>query len=193
VTPEEPPTPALVFIFGPAAVGKMTVGQELKELTGYRLLYNHLVVDLVTQFFTFDTPPFHALAREFTRRIIEVCAQERVGLIITHGLLFDGPRAQALIDHWSAPYRNAGIPIWYAELQAPLDVRLARNETPNRRRHKNVDWSTPERLREMEGWGRWGFGDDWPHPARRLSLDTTDLPAATAAAMIQQRFALPSV
>lgn len=182
--------PALVFIFGPAAVGKMTVGQELRKLTGYRLLYNHLVVDLVTEFFEFGTTGFHRLARPFTRQIIEACADQAIGLIVTHSLLFDGPHARAIIDDWSAPYRDAGLPVWYAELAAPLDVRMARNETPNRSHFKKVDWSTPERLREMEGWGSWHFGADWPDPASRVSIDNADLAPQAAAQLIRERFGL---
>jgi shikimate kinase len=30
-----------IVIFGPPAVGKMTVGQELARLTGYKLFHNH--------------------------------------------------------------------------------------------------------------------------------------------------------
>jgi len=77
--------PKLVFIFGPAAVGKMTVGQQLAEVTGFKLLYNHMVVDLVTQFFSFGSPPFHSLARPMTQQLIEACADNDVSLIITQG------------------------------------------------------------------------------------------------------------
>jgi hypothetical protein len=181
---------ALLFIFGPAAVGKMTVGQELKKLTGYRLLYNHMVVDLVTEFFDFGTPPFHRLAAPFTKQIIEACADERVGLIITHGLLFSAPGAAAMIDDWSAPYRRRGLPVCYAELSAPLDVRLERNATPNRARHKKVDWATPERLREMEGWGSWHDDGTWPNPAHLLTIDNTDVQPQEAAQKIRHRFQL---
>jgi hypothetical protein len=34
---------ALAIIFGPPAVGKMTVGLELERLTGFRLFHNHMV------------------------------------------------------------------------------------------------------------------------------------------------------
>ena len=36
----------LVVIFGPPAVGKMTVGQELARRTGLRLLHNHMTIKL---------------------------------------------------------------------------------------------------------------------------------------------------
>jgi len=35
----------LVFLHGPAASGKLTVGREISRLTSYRLFHNHLVVD----------------------------------------------------------------------------------------------------------------------------------------------------
>ena len=36
-----------VFVFGPPAVGKMTVGRELAARTGYKLLHNHMTVEPV--------------------------------------------------------------------------------------------------------------------------------------------------
>ena len=41
----------LVLIFGPQAVGKMTVGQELAKITGLKLFHNHMTIDLVSNFF----------------------------------------------------------------------------------------------------------------------------------------------
>ena len=41
----------LVFIFGDAAVGKMTVGQELIKITDLRLFYNHMTIEPVLEIF----------------------------------------------------------------------------------------------------------------------------------------------
>ena len=46
----------LVVLFGPPAVGKMTVGRELERLTGLPLFHNHMTIELVVPFFDFDTP-----------------------------------------------------------------------------------------------------------------------------------------
>jgi uncharacterized protein YuzE len=43
--------PSLLLLFGPPAVGKTTVGQELERLTGFRLLHNHRTIDLISQYF----------------------------------------------------------------------------------------------------------------------------------------------
>jgi len=182
--------PKLLFIFGPAAVGKMTVGQRLAEMTGFKLLYNHMVVDLVTQFFPFGSEPFHALARPMTLQLIETCAANGVDLIITHGLVFSAPGSLRLIEEWSEPYRRVGGDIFYAELKAPLDLRLERNATENRARHKKIDWATPERLREMEAWGRWHSDGDIPDPERHVVIDNSALSADGAATHIRERFRL---
>ncbi|HZL08307.1 MAG TPA: hypothetical protein VFC50_03875 [Candidatus Dormibacteraeota bacterium] len=41
----------LIFIYGPTAAGKHTVGQKLADLTGYKFFYNHLTVDVVRPLF----------------------------------------------------------------------------------------------------------------------------------------------
>ena len=45
----------LVILFGPQAVGKMTVGQELAKQTGLKLFHNHMTIDLVSNFFDYGT------------------------------------------------------------------------------------------------------------------------------------------
>ena len=41
----------LVFLFGDAAVGKMTVGQALMKVTDLRLFHNHMTIEPVLEVF----------------------------------------------------------------------------------------------------------------------------------------------
>ena len=41
----------LVFLIGDAAVGKMTVGQELMKITDLRLFHNHMSIEPVLEIF----------------------------------------------------------------------------------------------------------------------------------------------
>ena len=41
----------LLFMIGNAAVGKMTVGQELAKITGLRLFHNHMTIEPVLEIF----------------------------------------------------------------------------------------------------------------------------------------------
>lgn len=61
---------------------------------------------------------------------------------------------------------------------------------PRRARHKKVDWATPERLREVETWGRWNSDGTWPAPARHIRIDNADVTPGEAARTIQDRFGL---
>lgn len=48
----------LIFIYGPAVVGKLTIGRELAKLTGFRLFHNHLTVDAIMAVFDFGRESF---------------------------------------------------------------------------------------------------------------------------------------
>ena len=71
----------LVLLFGNAAVGKMTVGQELMKITDLRLFHNHMTIEPVLEIFG----GFHS---EAIRRMREVVFEEfaqsgLAGLIFT--------------------------------------------------------------------------------------------------------------
>ena len=74
-----------MIIIGPPAVGKMAVGIELSKITGYKLLHNHMTIELVVNFFNFDTPKFNKLNNQFRRMIFEeVASSDLPGLIFTY-------------------------------------------------------------------------------------------------------------
>ena len=85
--------PQLVFLIGPAAVGKMTVGLELSRRTGLRLVHNHMTIDLVLPFFEFGAAPFQRLVTDFRRQIVEeVAASTLPGLLFTSVCAFTTPK-----------------------------------------------------------------------------------------------------
>lgn len=49
-----------VVIFGPPAVGKMTVGYELGRLTGMKIFHHHMTIDLVLEFLPYG----HEMSRQ---------------------------------------------------------------------------------------------------------------------------------
>jgi hypothetical protein len=53
----------LLFIIGPPAVGKMTVGKGLSHRTGLPLFHNHLSIEAVLPVFDFGTEAFKASTR----------------------------------------------------------------------------------------------------------------------------------
>lgn len=187
--------PTLVFIVGPPAVGKMTVGMELARRTGFRLFTNHHTVDLVVRFFPFGSPPYDRLVREFRRTMMrEVAASGLPGLIFTFVRDFDDADDDATVEEYAAFFTARGGRVVHAELQAPREERLRRCATEPRLAQKpsmrDVAVSR-ERLLDadacytMDSGGRFDGRADW------LRMDNAVLPPAEAAARIIARFALP--
>lgn len=77
----------LVFIIGNAAVGKMTVGQELMKITDLRLFHNHMTIEPVIEIFGYYDGKVVKRLREVVFE--EFAASENAGLIFTFMWAFD--------------------------------------------------------------------------------------------------------
>src|SRR3954465_4603069 len=122
--------PTLVFIIGPPAVGKMTVGHELARRTGLRLFHNHQTIDLILPFFPFGSPPFGRLVGEFRRRILEeVASSDLPGIIFTYVWAFNEASDHATVEEFAEIFRKRGGRVHFLELEATQEERLRRNET----------------------------------------------------------------
>src|SRR5688572_26994277 len=123
----------LVFLFGPPAVGKMTVGRALEALSGLPLLHNHMTIDLVLPFFGFDSPAFHRLVRTFREHLIsEVAAGDGPGMIFTFVWAFDQPSDLEFVMSVKDLFAKHGGRIAFVELWTDLETRMARNEMADR-------------------------------------------------------------
>lgn len=177
--------PRLVVLFGPPAVGKMTVGRELARLTGMRLFHNHMTLEPVLEIFEFGSPPFSRLVRAFRRQVFEeVAASDLPGLVFTYVLALGEPGDLGFIEELTAVFRARGGEVHFVELYAPLEERLRRNRTPQRLDAKpskrNVD-ASEARLLENEARYRMSTGEGVPGPEGWIRVDNTELTPAEAA------------
>lgn len=184
----------LVIIFGPHAVGKMTVGQELAKLTGLKLFHNHMTIELAANFFDIGTPEGGKLVRLFRQEIFEaVAASDLEGLIFTFMWAFDQPSDWEYIERLCALFRERGAEIYFVELEADFDVRIERNKTPNRLLNKpsKRDIGHSEQVfRALEARHRLNSREGEISCRHYLRLDNTVIPPQQAAAMIRERFGL---
>ena len=73
----------LIVLFGPPAVGKMTVGRAVCAASGFRLFHNHHTSEPLHEIFGQASPAFGTLNAEFRRRVIEEAAANDVRLLFT--------------------------------------------------------------------------------------------------------------
>lgn len=184
----------LVIIFGPPAVGKMTVGLELERLTGFRLFHNHMTVDPVIRLFPFDSAPYRRLVAEFRRRIFEeYAASDSKGLIFTFVWALDDPEDRAFVDSTTKLFTSRGGHVCFVELEATQAERLRRNETPLRMAEKwpqrDVEGSRAFLLNADQTY-QMNSREAFVYPWRHMKIDNTALEPDVVARQIAAHFSL---
>ena len=189
----------LLVIFGPPAVGTMTVGREVCRRTGYKLFHNHMTVEPVLELFEFGSPPFTRLVSEFRTRVIEEAADSDLpGLVFTFVWGLDDPGDKQLVEHYSALVESRGGTVRFVELYAPQAARLARNATPDRldaKRSKRDVEASHGWLRDADEQSVLNTGDGYDLAElvggrAHLRIDNTDLPPETVAKQVVDGFDL---
>lgn len=123
----------LVILFGPQAVGKMSVGREIARRTPYRLFHNHATIEPLLEVFDWDTPGFQTLKLEFRRRVIEEAVVAGLtGLVFTFVWALELAEDAAYVEQLIAPVLAAGGRVDFVELYADEATRLTREGTPER-------------------------------------------------------------
>lgn len=74
----------LIFLYGPPAVGKLTVAQELAKLTSYRLFHNHLAQDLANELYPGFNKKKFDLSNAIRLAVLEYAAKNDTNLIFTY-------------------------------------------------------------------------------------------------------------
>ena len=181
----------LVLIVGNGAVGKMTVGQELMKLTGLRLFHNHMTIEPVLEIFgTFQTDAILQM-----REVIfqEFAKSDNYGMIHTILWAFDMQEVWDYINHVVDIFNEHNAEIYCVELVAPQEIRLQRNETPNRLAHKASKRdlaSSRERVIAMDEKFRLESNPGEIPFENYMRIDNSNLEPDVVAAMIKERFAL---
>lgn len=143
----------LVVLFGPPAVGKMTIGRHLVERSAFRLFHNHALIEPLLEVFDYGTPPFTRLLREFRREVVDAAAASGTDLVLTYVWGLDLPEDVEELTEQFAPYVDRGATVSFVELVADLETRLRRNRTEHRlaekRSKRDLEWSDAN-VREME-------------------------------------------
>lgn len=127
----------LVFLHGPPATGKYTVGRELALQTGFELYHNHLVVDEVLKRHAFGTPGFVAdRDRAWRDHLMKAAGDAARRIIFTFNPENTVP--QAFVDWLFGDLVRSGVTLWSVGLALPETVIEARLATNQRKQFKKL-------------------------------------------------------
>lgn len=182
-----------IFIFGPQAVGKMTVGQELSAITGLKLFHNHMTIDLLEPLYGFS-PEMWRLAKVFRREIFQSFSKsDQYGMIFTKIWYFDQPEDLDEIEYICNIFSSQGIEIYFVELEADVEERVIRNKTEHRLEHKptkrNIEQSE-QHLLDTFGSRRMNSKEGEVKRENYLRINNTNLDSAEVALRIKREFSL---
>lgn len=120
----------LLFLIGNAAVGKMTVGQEIMKITDLRLFHNHMTIEPIIEIFG----QYNGKAISRLREVIfeEFAASNCYGMIFTYMWAFDQKADWDYIEHVKDIFSPYNTEFYYVELVASQEIRMKRNITENR-------------------------------------------------------------
>lgn len=156
----------VVFVYGPPAVGKLTVASLLAERTGFKLSHNHAIIDAVVPLFDYGTRAFRELVNRFREEIIETAVRERINFVMTYGYVAE--EESVVARYVEIVGRNGGT-VLFVQLAATWETLAQRVTLRSRRQHGKL--SDPEPLREMLD--RWDFTATVPFEPN-LTIDTEE-------------------
>ena len=182
----------LVLLIGSGAVGKMTVGQELRKITDFRLFHNHMLFEPVLEVFGYRDG---ALVESLRDVLFDAFLQSNYkGMIFTIMWAFDLQSDWDYVEKITKRFEETGGTVYYVELVADREVRLQRNHTENRLLNKaskrDLTISDDRLIREETKYRLVSREGEIPSP-NYLRIDNTNLEPDVVAQMIKEHFHLP--
>jgi len=182
-----------ILLFGPQAVGKMTVGHELTKITELKLFHNHMSIELFHPFFGFSSETWR-LSNIVRREFFESFSNSnQYGLIFTYVWGFDLQADWEFVKQTCDIFESKGAEIYFVELEANIEERVTRNATAFRLDQKptkrNVEQSEMELINTMEK-HRLNSNKGEITRENYLRIDNTKLSAEEVAGIIKNTFHL---
>jgi len=167
----------VVFIHGPPAAGKHTVGLALSGLTGLPLFHNHLAVDTAKSLFAFGTAGFNRMRAAIWREAFAAATEAGSSFIFTFN-----PEASvepALITELQRTVQQGGGRIHFVELTC--SVETVKSRIGNESRRKFLKLADPQLYSELLASGAFEFP---PLPKPLLVINTEATSPDSAAEQI---------
>jgi hypothetical protein len=173
----------LIFLHGPAAVGKLTVASELAQMTGLRLFHNHLTVDALVAVFPFGSEPFVKLREQIWLGVFSEAAKHDISLIFTFAP--ERTVGPSFVQQTIDAVEYSGGRVLFVELTCPMEELERRLTGSSRTAFGKLN--SIDLFRELNQTGAFDYTK---LPDSGLSIDTSEMRPCEAASKICAFFSL---
>lgn len=141
----------IILIFGPQAVGKMSIGEIVAKELDLPLLHNHVTLDAIWPYIGWNEKTFE-LSDQLRLDMFKYISEDEThpGLIFTFVWAFDRKADWTFVNQIKDIFSKNKHELYFIELEADLEERLRRNRTENRLLKKpskrNFEYSENELL-----------------------------------------------
>jgi tRNA uridine 5-carbamoylmethylation protein Kti12 len=176
----------LLVLYGPPAVGKLTVANHLAKTTGFKVFHNHVSIDVATNFFERGTPEFSNIIYGMRRLFFEELTKANISFIFT--IVYAHPQDIPDMRWMIEAVENQGGKVKFVQLVSSKETLLERVHAPSRQAFgKIID---PELLRTILN----QYDLFTPYPEREHpSFDTSKQGAEAVAEQIIKHFELTTL
>ncbi|MFC1682059.1 AAA family ATPase [Nanoarchaeota archaeon] len=167
----------LVFIYGPPAVGKLTVANELSKLSKYKIFHNHLVGDLLYSLFGFNTPQYRNLSIKFRLEMIKAATEDDTSFIMT--FCYSYKKFDSFIKKIIKNVESANGKIYFIQIICDKSELFKRVKAESRKKYTKV--TSIDKLKNTLK--EWDMFKAIPY-VKSLTIDNTNLSAKKVAEKI---------
>ena len=173
----------LLFIYGPPAVGKLTVAQEISKLTDYKILHNHSTIDLLDSIIPFGSKNFFKLNSKLRILLFEAAAKENTNVIFT--FCYSNPHDNKFIKKCIRSVERYNGKLYFVHLYCKEEELYKRVSKRNREKFNKLKNACDLKI-ALE---KWNMFSKIPF-VKSLSINNTNIPPQKAAQIIKNHYRL---
>lgn len=184
--------PTVVFIYGPIAVGKLTVAKILSEKLGYKLSHNHHINDFLKEVFGGSNYLSDRMKERLRYYFLKNVVEAKINLVVTH--CYDhnfvsrtGLSDPKYVETLEKRLTNLGATFFPVHIKADSKALLKRVSMASRQKfYKLVDKKIMREILPKKDY------NTSPKLKNNLVIDNTDLSPKKVVNMIIKHFKIKS-
>ncbi len=176
----------MIFLYGPPAVGKLTVAKELAKITGYKLFHNHLTVDLVSSLYEWGSPKYWEYLRNIREQLLASLAKDNVDIIFTY--VYAAGEDEEVMERMFKKIEENGGEVLLVQLTTSVEKLKERIVAEDRRQFKKM-----YKTESLDSWiNQYKLFEAYPD-LHNLVVENSNMSPTEVANLIVEKYQLSSV